>query len=187
MTNFGAWATGVAMLLVLGACNGKTSAVARQGSDGQGRDGTAFAGAGAASGLGGSGSGQTSTDPRDQPVPLFNGKPIWAANRKHTAEENAQYQFTKNGAQFAAANETQYVADAHAFVDKPPRGVEEIDRPNGDKLLYDPKTNVFAVEARNGAPRTLFKPKDGAAYWQEQKTREAKRAKSGAESDQGAG
>ncbi len=178
MTGLQRWAASAAVLLALGACSGKTSAVARQGASADVTTATT------ASGLG---SGATATDPRDQPVPLFEGKPMWAANRKHTAEENAQYQFAKNGAQFGASSESQYVADAHAFVDKPPRGVEEIDRPNGDRILYDPKTNVFAVETRNGAPRTLFKPKDGAAYWDQQKTREAKRAKTTSESDQGAG
>ena len=33
----------------------------------------------------------------------------------------------------------------------------------------------FAVANREGAPRTMFKPDDGMAYWQEQKTREARR------------
>ena len=104
-------------------------------------------------------------------VALVNGKPIWAANRKHTAEENAQYQFTKNGADFGASNETEYVRKVHAFLDHPPAGVETLDRSNGDKLLYDPKANIFAVVSRDGAPRTMFKPRDGAAYWDEQKTR----------------
>ena len=30
--------------------------------------------------------------------------------------------------------------------------------------------------SREGAPRTMFKPDEGAAYWTEQKTREARRA-----------
>jgi pyocin large subunit-like protein len=72
-------------------------------------------------------------------------------------------------------------------VDKPPRDAEVIDRSNGDKLIYDPKANVFAVVARNGAPRTMFKPRDGATYWAQQKDREAKRGKTSQDggSDQG--
>ena len=50
-------------------------------------------------------------------------------------------------------------------------------RSNGDKLIYNSKTNVFAVVTKDGAPRTMFKPRDGAAYWDEQKAREADRAK----------
>jgi pyocin large subunit-like protein len=44
-----------------------------------------------------------------------------------------------------------------------------VERPNGDVLLYQASTNTFAVVSRDGAPRTLFKPRDGAAYWAEQK------------------
>ena len=40
--------------------------------------------------------------------------------------------------------------------------------------MYDRgSANVFAVVSRDGAPRTMFKPRDGAAYWQEQKDRVA--------------
>ena len=46
-------------------------------------------------------------------------------------------------------------------------------RSNGDRLIYDPKGNIFAVADKNGAPRTLFKPKDGQAYWDKQKEAEA--------------
>lgn len=29
---------------------------------------------------------------------------------------------------------------------------------NGDVLLYNPSTNIFAVKTANGVPRTMFKP-----------------------------
>ena len=103
---------------------------------------------------------------------------MWAANRTHSAEENAQYQFTKNGGDFGAASEADYVTKVHAFVDRPPADVETIDRRNGDRLIYDPKDNTFAVVSRAGAPRTMFKPRDGASYWSQQKEREQQRAKS---------
>ena len=38
---------------------------------------------------------------------------------------------------------------------------------------------MFAVVSCEGAPRTMFKPCDGAAYWQEQKQRLADDAKRG--------
>ena len=63
-----------------------------------------------------------------------------------------------------------------AFVESPPRGTETLTRRNGDKLLYDPHGNVFAVVTRDGAPRTMFKPRDGQAYWAEQKQRLAEDA-----------
>ena len=31
--------------------------------------------------------------------------------------------------------------------------------------------SAFAVIARDGTPRTMFKPDDGAAYWAEQKAK----------------
>ena len=135
------------------------------------------------------GGGQTaaaaaSTDPRDAPVALAtDGKPMWAANRKHTAQENADYQFNKNGKDFGAASEAQYVAKTHAFVDAPPAGVKKVDRSNGDALLYDAKSNTFAVVTKAGAPRTMFKPRDGAHYWDQQVAREQSRSKAGGDSE----
>lgn len=116
------------------------------------------------------------SDPRDAPVKLIAGKPYWAANRTRTAEENAQRSFERNGETFGAKTADDYVAKVHAFVSDPPKGAETLKRSNGDLLIYDPKGNVFAVVSREGAPRTMFKPDEGAAYWTEQKTREARRA-----------
>ena len=97
------------------------------------------------------------------------GKPMWASNRTRSGEENAQKQFERNGADFSAASIDDYVKRAHAFVDSPPKTVLTVSRRNGDVLFYDPKGNVFAVADREGAPRTMFKPRDGMAYWQQQK------------------
>ena len=108
-------------------------------------------------------------DARDVQTPLFHGKPMWAANKKHTAQENADYHFKRDGEAVGATSEDDFLTKVHAFVDSPPKGTETLDRPNGDKLLYDPKANLFAVVDKDGAPRTLFKPRDGAAYWAQQK------------------
>jgi len=115
-------------------------------------------------------------DPRDAPVRLVAGKPFWAANRTRTAEENAQRSFERNGEAFGAKTADDYVAKVHAFVSDPPKGAQTLKRANGDLLIYDPQGNVFAVVSREGAPRTMFKPDEGAAYWDQQKTREARRA-----------
>lgn len=125
---------------------------------------------------GGESGGGRRSDPRDAPVKLVSGKPYWAANRTRTAEENAQRSFERNGATFEAKTADDYVAKVHAFVSDPPKGSQTLKRSNGDLLIYDPKGNVFAVVSREGAPRTMFKPDEGAAYWDEQKTREARRA-----------
>lgn len=175
-----------ALALGLTGCGKQTSAVAPA-------DQVATAGAPAAYGSGNAppsaayGGGYGSNDPRAAPVPQVNGKPMWAANRKHTAQENAQYQFTKNGRDFGASNETDYVAKAHAFIDHPPGDIETLDRRNGDKLLYDPKANVFAVVSREGAPRTMFKPRGGPSYWDQQKVSVSQGPAANGASDQSQG
>jgi pyocin large subunit-like protein len=114
-------------------------------------------------------------DHRKDPVALLDGKPEWAASRRYSAEESARRAYDRNGEAFGAANLEDYVRKAHAFIEHPPKGVETLTRANGDVLYYDARANVFVVADKSGAPRTMFKPDDGAAYWQEQKDREAKR------------
>lgn len=99
------------------------------------------------------------------------GKPMWAANKRHSGDENAKYQFGKNGSDLGAGSEDDYVARAHAFIDSPPKGSLSLARSNGDTLYYDPKGNLFVVADKDGAPRTMFKPRQGMAYWTQQKDR----------------
>jgi pyocin large subunit-like protein len=117
--------------------------------------------------------GDARGDPRAQPVALVDGTPMWAANRQHTAEENADYQFHRDGADFGARDEAAYVRLAHAFTAAPPKDVLTLTRPNGDKLLYDAKRNIFAVVTKDGAPRAMFKPTAGKAYWDQQVARQS--------------
>ncbi|HEY7900266.1 MAG TPA: hypothetical protein VIC25_03685 [Caulobacteraceae bacterium] len=153
-----------AAALMLAGCDGHKSAVSSTQPPSPAATASAAYGGGAAT---------------EAAAPLVNGKPMWAANRKHSAAENAQYQFTRNGSDFGAGNEGDYVTKVHAFVDSPPSGAQTIDRSNGDRLIYDQKSNTFAVVTRDGAPRTMFKPRDGASYWAQQKQRESERATSG--------
>lgn len=44
------------------------------------------------------------------------------------------------------------------FVNNPPSGTLTKIRNNGDTVLYNPATNVFAVKTKDGIPRTVFKP-----------------------------
>lgn len=121
------------------------------------------------------------------PVPTIDGKPIWSANKKYSAQENAEYHYKRNGAAFGAKNVDQFVQTAHDFVTDPPKGALRMKRANGDTLIYDPEANIFAVATKDGAPRTLFKPDDGMAYWQRQKDREAKVASNRRGKDDGEG
>jgi pyocin large subunit-like protein len=114
--------------------------------------------------------------PRAEPVRLVAGKPLWTSNRRMSAEDSARSHFERDGADFDAKSVDDFVAKAHAFADRPPKGVLKIERRNGDRLLYDPKANVFLVVTRTGAPRTMFKPRDGKAYWDRQVRIEAEKS-----------
>jgi hypothetical protein len=114
-------------------------------------------------------------DHRKDAVALVDGKPAWAASRRRSADEAARAAFERNGEAFGAETLDAFVRKAHAFVDHPPKGTLTLTRANGDTLYYDPKGNVFAVADKAGAPRTMFKPDEGAAYWEKQKARESRR------------
>jgi hypothetical protein len=187
--NGGAAIVGVTFAFALAGCDGgSATAPARDHARLNGAASSATPSYGG--GRGGYDRGGYSADAAGQPdhrkdtVPLFKGKPMWAANRLHSAEENAQYHFERDGADFDAKTVQDYVGKAHAFVDKPPADVQTLTRTNGDRLLYDAKRNIFAVVSKQGAPRTMFKPRDGAVYWAQQTEREAERTTRG---DRGGG
>lgn len=93
------------------------------------------------------------------------------ANRRETADAKILRLYERNGAAFGARSAEDYAARMKAFADHPPAGAETASRPNGDTLYYQASTNTFAVVARDGTPRTMFKPDDGPNYWAEQKAR----------------
>ena len=158
-----------AALALLGACDNGPSAVAPQAAGTQMADTSAPERATAPTAR------TPKADHRNDPVKLVDGKPMWSASRRYSAEESAERAFARNGEAFGAKNLEQYVKKAHAFVEHPPAGTQTLTRANGDLLFYDPRANVFAVANKAGAPRTMFKPDEGAAYWQQQKDREARR------------
>ena len=177
LVKFGIGAALAAMIFGLGACDNGPSAVRTRdrgaqlageqlGSEGGGySDRYASSSYGARSGRG-YGSSRSGGD----------GGTYWASSRTHSAIESADYHFKRDGGDFGASDVNDYVAKAHAFVSHPPRGVLTLERRNGDVLLYDPKANVFAVKTKDGAPRTMFKPRDGRAYWDQQVARESQRS-----------
>jgi len=111
----------------------------------------------------------------EEPARRINGKAIWSSSRKGSAEENAERSFVRNGEDFGARDLDAYIRKAQAFVSKPPAGAQTLKRANGDILIYDASSNIFAVATRDGVPRAMFKPDQGAAYWDIQKARETKR------------
>lgn len=112
-------------------------------------------------------------------------KPVLTANRLETVDAKTARLFQTNGADFGAATPEAYLTKVEQFTRNPPSGTERVERPNGDVLLYQASTNTFAVVSRDGVPKTMFKPRDGASYWAEQKaaapTFGQRRASSGAE------
>ncbi|MDY6923112.1 MAG: S-type pyocin family protein [Pseudomonadota bacterium] len=96
-------------------------------------------------------------------------KPVLTANRRETMDAKTERLFQRNGADFGAASPRDYLAKIEAFTTRPPPGTERVERPNGDVLLYQASSNTFAVVSREGVAKTMFKPRDGAAYWAEQK------------------
>ena len=169
-------ALGISVLALLSGCDNGPSAVRQQSA------GTQMASASAPqrtfdnSGGGGSSYGGPQVDHRkDQVAKADDGKPVWAPSRRNSAEDGAERAFERNGEAFGTKTVDQFVQKAHAFVGHPPKGTLTLTRKNGDTLFYDPKGNVFAVANKEGAPRTMFKPDDGMAYWEKQKGIEEKR------------
>jgi hypothetical protein len=97
-------------------------------------------------------------------------QPGLTANRRETVDAKTARLFERNGADFGAATAEDYLAKVRAFTTRPPAGTDRVERPNGDVLLYQASTNTFAVVSRDGIAKTMFKPRDGAAYWEEQKS-----------------
>lgn len=166
-------ALGISALALLAGCDNGPSAVSAQAA------GTQMASASAPQRSYGSdrarGDAQGVDHRKDAVARTDDGKPMWAPSRRSSAEEGAQRAFERNGEAFGARSVDQFVTKAHAFVGHPPKGTLTLTRKNGDTLFYDPKGNVFAVANKEGAPRTMFKPDDGMAYWEKQKDQAERR------------
>jgi len=149
--------TAATALLVLGACGNGESAVETRDRAVE-RTQVALTAASAASTAGAS--SPDGTDAR--PIAI-------TANRRETVDEKVQRLYARNGAAFGARSAEDFLDKLTAFTTRPPTGTDTATRPNGDTLLYQASTNTFAVVARDGTPRTMFKPDGGPAYWAAQK------------------
>jgi len=95
--------------------------------------------------------------------------PLWTSTKSKSAVENAFGHYKKHKGDFPEfQNAKQYAEGAKKFLNSPPKGTLTKTRSNGDTLLYNPKSNTFGVKGANGAPRTMFRPKNGADYWNRQ-------------------
>ncbi len=89
----------------------------------------------------------------------------WSHGR-YGSNANAEEHWRKHGGDFSEdRNAQEYENEASNFVHHPPPDAEIKHRANGDTLIYDRGTNTFAVENRDGEPRTMFKPDRGRDYW----------------------
>ena len=139
-------------------------------------------------GLGGCGNGDSAVETRDrsnatsdmaltaagmpakaEPSPPRSARPALTPNRSETVDAKTARLFARNGAAFGATTARDYLDKVETFTATPPRDVDRVERANGDVLLYQASTNTFAVVSRDGVPKTMFKPDDGATYWAEQK------------------
>lgn len=170
---------GISVLAALGGCDNGPSAVSKKAAGPEVATASAPERSYGGDRRGGYDDGAPKVDHRkDEVAKADDGKPVWAASKRFSAQEGAQRQFERDGAAFGAKTLDPYVKKAHAFVGHPPKGTLTLTRKNGDILYYDPKENVFAVASKEGAPRAMFKPDEGMAYWQKQKDREERQASS---------
>ncbi|EJL70929.1 RHS repeat-associated core domain protein containing protein [Chryseobacterium populi] len=97
-------------------------------------------------------------------------KGLWTSTKNMSSAGNAFSHFKKHGNEFPEfGNSLQYAEGAHQFMSKSPAGTLMKTRTNGDIMKYHPTTNTFGVTNSAGAPKTLFRPKDGMNYWLKQK------------------
>ena len=97
------------------------------------------------------------------------GKALWTSTKKKSAVENAFGHYKKHKSEFPEfQNAKQYVEGTKKFLNSPPKGTLAKTHSNGNTLLYNPKSNTFGVKDANGVPRTMFRPKNAADYWNSQ-------------------
>jgi hypothetical protein len=90
----------------------------------------------------------------------------WSSTASRAASENALSHWNKHASEFPEFSSVdEYVTEAQNFVQNPPGGTLSKTRANGGNLFYNPRTNTFAISNGNGAPRTMFRPRDGSSYW----------------------
>jgi len=68
-------------------------------------------------------------------IPLLDGVPMRCESHRYSAQGSAERQFERNGKAFNADRLDDYVAKAHAFKSRPPKGAQTLSRPNGHILI----------------------------------------------------
>lgn len=93
------------------------------------------------------------------------GTAFWSARRYLNSAANVLEHARWHMAEFSFTDVEAYRRAARDFVCNPPLTAETFIRDNGEVMIYDPTTNTFGVRTADGAPSTMFKPRDGLRYW----------------------
>lgn len=95
--------------------------------------------------------------PSPRPIPPTDK--IWTSTKKRTRVKNAYEHWKDHKRDFPELqNAKQYVDKARNFLSKPDPNKLIKKRINGDIIIYDPTTNIFAIQDIDGIPRTMYKP-----------------------------
>ena len=99
-----------------------------------------------------------------------NKKINWSTTKSLSAEENAMEHWIKHSDEFPEFKDlNQYIDATQNFITNPPNGTLIKTRNNGDIIYYDQLNNIFAIKNKDGAPKTMFKPKERKDYFDRQK------------------
>ena len=74
--------------------------------------------------------------------------------------------FNRHGKEFNAKTEQEYVFTAKSFFEATGDNYLQYTRKNGDVVKYNTSNNTFGIVSKDGIIRTLFKPKDGLKYFE---------------------
>ena len=88
------------------------------------------------------------------------GGKIWSSTKGKTSVRNAFGHWKKHKGDFSKfKNSLEYVRGVRKFIKSPPKGTLTKTRPKtGEKVMYHPGSNTFAIVRKDGVPRTMFKP-----------------------------
>jgi len=96
---------------------------------------------------------------------------LWSKGPHNDAAKNIIQHWQKHKHEFPELdNEYEYLRMTWDFVTKPPADtLSKISKKNGNTVLYDPVSNIFAVVEKNtNVPATMFKPAKKMEYYNAQ-------------------
>ncbi|WP_341747859.1 hypothetical protein [Candidatus Tisiphia endosymbiont of Dascillus cervinus] len=92
---------------------------------------------------------------------------LWSNRPEATVVENAFSYWKRHGKNFTDTyNAKQYVEFAKNFIDHPHPNTLEYIRHNGEKIFYNPDSNIFIAATIDGVPKTMMKPRNKLKYWE---------------------